>query len=59
LNGAVVYSEELLRGVYKTIRLPLNPGRDNDLVLESSEDFPLPAPDQRQRSFRIVKLDVK
>ncbi len=59
LNGAVVYSEELLRGVYKTVRVPLNPGRDNDLVLESSEDFPLPAPDQRHRSFRIVKMDLK
>jgi hypothetical protein len=59
LNGAVVYSEELLRGVYKTVRVPLNPGRDNDLVLESSEDFPLPAPDLRHRSFRIVKMDLK
>ncbi len=59
LNGAVVYSEELLRGVYKTVRIPLHSDKDNDLVLESSQDFSLPAPDQRQRSFRIVKVDIK
>ncbi|MSU70586.1 MAG: hypothetical protein EXS39_07420 [Opitutaceae bacterium] len=59
LNGGVVYSEELLRGVYKTVRVPLNPDKDNDLVLEASQEFSLPAPDQRLRSFRIVKLDLK
>ena len=59
LNGRVVYSEELLRGVYKTVRVPLEPGRDNDLVLEASQEFPLPAPDQRVRSYRIVKLDLQ
>jgi hypothetical protein len=55
----VVYSEELLRGVFKTVRVPLDPGRDNDLVLEASQTFSLPAPDQRLRSYRIVKLDVQ
>ena len=59
LNGRVVYSEELARGVYKTVSVPLEPGKPNELVLESSQSFPLPAPDQRQRSFRLVKVDLK
>jgi hypothetical protein len=59
LNGRVVYSEELPRGLYKTIRVPLDPGRDNDLVMEASQEFSLPPPDQRVRSYRIVKYEVK
>ena len=59
LNGRVVYSEDLARGVYKTVSVPLEPGRPNELVMESSQTFPLPAPDQRTRSFRIVKVDLK
>ena len=59
LNGRVVYSEELARGVYKTVSVPLSPGQPNELLLEASEAFPLPAPDQRLRSFRIVKVDLK
>ncbi|HWA10151.1 MAG TPA: hypothetical protein VG838_11930 [Opitutaceae bacterium] len=59
LNGRVVYSEELARGVYKTISVPLAEGQPNELVLESSQTFPLPAPDQRQRSFRLIKVDLK
>jgi hypothetical protein len=59
LNGRVVYSETLAPGVYKTVNIPLEPGRPNELVMESSQTFPLPAPDQRSRSFRIVKVGFK
>ncbi|MBC7365489.1 MAG: hypothetical protein H7343_01545, partial [Undibacterium sp.] len=59
LNGRVVYSEELPRGLYKTVRIPLDQGRDNDLVLEASHEFNLPPPDQRVRSYRIVKYEIK
>ncbi len=59
LNGRVVYSEELPRGLYKTVRIPLDQGRDNDLVMEASHEFNLPPPDQRVRSYRIVKYEIK
>jgi hypothetical protein len=59
LNGRVVYSEELMRGTYKTVQVSLDKGRDNDLVLEASQEFPLPAPDQRVRSYRIVKFELQ
>ena len=59
LNGRVVYSEELARGVYKTVSVPLDPGQPNELLLEASQAFPLPAPDQRLRSFRLIKVDLK
>lgn len=59
LNGRVVYSEEFPRGLYKTVQIQLDPGRDNDLVLEASHEFYLPPPDQRLRSYRIVKSEIK
>ena len=59
LNGRTVYSETLTRGVYKTVRIPLDAGRDNEIVLESNVDFPLPAPDSRVRSYRIVKMNLR
>jgi hypothetical protein len=59
LNGRSVYSEELPRGLYKTVTIPLDEGRDNELVLEASHEFGLPPPDQRVRSYRIVKYDIK
>ncbi len=59
LNGRVVYSKELARGVYETVSVPLEQGKPNELLLEASQTFPLPAPDQRVRSFRIIKVDLK
>lgn len=59
LNGRVVYSEELARGVDKTVSIPLDPGRPNELVLESSKTFPIPNDPRPPRSFLIKKVDLK
>jgi hypothetical protein len=59
LDGQSVYAAPLPSNTYKTVRIPLSPGRDHEIRIQTDEDFVLPAPDGRRRSFRIVKLDVK
>jgi hypothetical protein len=59
LDGKVVYAAPLPSNTYKTVRIPLAPGQDHAIQIRTDEDFVLPAPDGRRRSFRIVKLDVR
>lgn len=59
VNGRTVFSEELSRGVYKTIAVPLEAAKDNEIVIEAFHSFALPAPDTRQRSLRILKVEIK
>jgi hypothetical protein len=59
VDGKEFYAADLSSNTYKTVRLPLAPGRDHEIEVRSDEDFALPAPDGRRRSFRIVKLDVR
>ncbi|HEX2852177.1 MAG TPA: hypothetical protein VHO24_02985 [Opitutaceae bacterium] len=59
LNGRQIFAEELSRGVYKTVSVPLDSGKDNEIVMTASHSFDLPPPDTRQRSFRILKVEIK
>ncbi len=59
LDGKVVYSATLPNNTYKTVRIPLGSGQDHVIQIQTDEDFVLPAPDGRRRSYRIVKLDVR
>lgn len=59
VNGRLVFSESVASGQYKTVRIPIEPGRQNEIVFESDAEYELPAPDNRIRSYRIVKLEVQ
>jgi hypothetical protein len=56
LDGRPVYAQVLPNNTYKTVRVPLEPNLDHEIVIETGEEFLLPAPDNRVRSFRIVRL---
>ena len=52
--------ETLTPGLYASIRMPVAASdRPQTLTLTADDDFPLPAPDQRRRAARLVRVELQ